>query len=788
MTAPSTAARLARQAARRPAALTAACAQLTMALPTLGTDGAAAALEAAVPISVKGAARILEALAGHLAAHSDALTSGDARCPPVLLRLTHVLADAGHPVVRPGCAHCGRITLDLRQNRPEGRICGTCDGRSRRSACARCGQANVRIAARRPDGKICYRCYQHDPATFKQCSGCGRLDRPVARLDDGSVRCIRCWNRPTHPCVACGRTRVAALVDGEAAYCHPCYNRLRRQRRRCGRCGRERIIVRNQVGDQPALCSSCYRGPDATCAHCGRVRPCQRARSGAPICRTCYARNERPRAICRRCQRHRPVLASWPIGPVCNSCYTAILRSPAECARCHTSQPLIARAADGAGLCGRCAGRDVDYTCRQCGRSGNPYGSGRCAHCALADKARALLAGPDGMVSPQLQPVAEALAQAETPFKTIQWINQSPTAHLLARLVAEGQPMSHALLDEFPPSRNVHYLRQIMVQTGVLPERHEDLERLPSWLEHQLSDRPADHANLIRPFLHWFVLRRARSRAAARRFPASAGRDLRRRILVALDLLDWLDQQGLPLGELQQDDIDKWLEAGGSQTRNLIRYFLKWTGERGLTRMLTVPTIPRQEPADLLGDDERWQLLQRCLNDDAMPTDVRAAGALTLLFGLSSERIRHLTADQLTQDDQNQNTYLAAGRHPILLPPRLAGLLHRLATQPQDRLTISHDRRGPRRLFPGRVPGQPIANHALTTRLHRHGISVRPARNAALAALAGDLPAAILADLLGMHPQTAVRWVTYARRDWAEYLAARAADMAANMTATSSPW
>lgn len=85
-----------------------------------------------------------------------------------------------------------------------------------------------------------------------------------------------------------------------------------------------------------------------------------------------------------------------------------------------------------------------------------------------------------------------------------------------------------------------------------------------------------------------------------------------------------------------------------------------------------------------------------------MPVDVRAAGARTLLFGLPSERIRNLTADQLTQDDQH--TYLAAGRHPILLPPRLAGLLQRLATQPQERLMISHDRRGPRRLFPRQGP------------------------------------------------------------------------------------
>ncbi|RPK59099.1 hypothetical protein EES42_36420 [Streptomyces sp. ADI95-17] len=53
---------------------------------------------------------------------------------------------------------------------------------------------------------------------------------------------------------------------------------------------------------------------------------------------------------------------------------------------------------------------------------------------------------------------------------------------------------------------------------------------------------------------------------------------------------------------------------------------------------------------------------------------------------------------------------------------------------------------------------------------------VRAARNSALAALAADLPSPILADLTGMHRHTAIRWVAYARRDWAEYLAARAED------------
>ena len=53
---------------------------------------------------------------------------------------------------------------------------------------------------------------------------------------------------------------------------------------------------------------------------------------------------------------------------------------------------------------------------------------------------------------------------------------------------------------------------------------------------------------------------------------------------------------------------------------------------------------------------------------------------------------------------------------------------------------------------------------------------VKRAFGGALAALASDLPAAVLADFLGIHVSTAVRWVNYARQDWTAYLAARDAD------------
>jgi hypothetical protein len=122
-----------------------------------------------------------------------------------------------------------------------------------------------------------------------------------------------------------------------------------------------------------------------------------------------------------------------------------------------------------------------------------------------------------------------------------------------------------------------------------------------------------------------------------------------------------------------------------------------------------------------------------------MPIDVRATGALILLFGLQAQRIRHLCAEHVVAQDDN--TYLTTGEHPILLSPRLGAIIGELADRPSTRLMIHHGTDAPRWLLPGRVPGQPIDNHSLTNRLNRHGISARLARNGALMALAADLPA-----------------------------------------------
>ena len=47
------------------------------------------------------------------------------------------------------------------------------------------------------------------------------------------------------------------------------------------------------------------------------------------------------------------------------------------------------------------------------------------------------------------------------------------------------------------------------------------------------------------------------------------------------------------------------------------------------------------------------------------------------------------------------------------------------------------------------------------------------ARNTAMIAAIGDMPPTVVADLFGIHPNTAHKWDIYAQGSWSQYLAAR---------------
>jgi len=79
-------------------------------------------------------------------------------------------------------------------------------------------------------------------------------------------------------------------------------------------------------------------------------------------------------------------------------------------------------------------------------------------------------------------------------------------------------------------------------------------------------------------------------------------------------------------------------------------------------------------------------------------------------------------------------------------------------------------------LFPGQSPARPAVDVLFGVRLRLYGIDAHAGRNTVGLALAGELPAAVLADLTGISVSTAERWSQWAKRDWAAYVGQRATE------------
>lgn len=580
--------------------------------------------------------------------------------------------------------------------------------------------------------------------------------------------CERCWQRPVRTCAGCGARAPTKAFTEIGPLCPDCYGTRRRPRAKCDRCGEVDYIARRRTSEHEQVCYWCYRRPTLVtdCAVCGRERPCVRASDGRRICVACCPK---PRRACASCRRVRIVAANWPMGPVCPGCYNKIRRARDRCPGCDEIRPLIARTRRGSPRCGPCAGLLPPPACRTCGSHRTPYARGTCARCVARTRLRDLLAGPDGTVAEQLQPVVDSLTAARDPTRIITWLQSSTSARCLAAIAGTGQHVTHDLLDALPPGANERYIRALLVHAGVLEARDEELERLTPWIERRLAGRPDEHSHLVRPYAHWVLLRNARRRAARGRTRPGSWSTIRARVLLILSFLAWLDAEHLTLATLEQSQLDHWL-VSGPRTRHDIRYFLTWAHRRGLTGDHDIPPCPHQAAQRILTEDQRWQELRRCLNDTDLPLRVRGARTLTLLYGMPSSTIRLLTTDDIHYDADGM--FLSIGRHPLLVPPRPAALLVELATHASE---LGHMAGGTARawLFPGVVPGQPMSAAGFGLLMRRNGFHANPARQAALIALAGRLPSSVLAELLDIHVQTARKWAAYSQPDWAAYLAER---------------
>ncbi|MFE5824103.1 hypothetical protein ACFQ7B_20405 [Streptomyces erythrochromogenes] len=195
--------------------------------------------------------------------------------------------------------------------------------------------------------------------------------------------------------------------------------------------------------------------------------------------------------------------------------------------------------------------------------------------------------------------------------------------------------------------------------------------------------RPAPRTRRPAPFLRPLVLLpRARRRQAAR-----AGGVKHRirwaytRINLAAELLTTTAGHGLTIAHLDQGRLDAWLAAKPG-TRYEVRDFVVWAHRRRHARDLLVPHRPKADPVGL-DEDSHWDLFHQRLTGTRLDLEVRAAGAILLMFGQHPTRIAALPITALTTHDGT--AFLTLGRTPIPLPTTLADILATLADRPLPR-------------------------------------------------------------------------------------------------------
>jgi hypothetical protein len=341
--------------------------------------------------------------------------------------------------------------------------------------------------------------------------------------------------------------------------------------------------------------------------------------------------------------------------------------------------------------------------CPRCGRPGVTESGGGCAACAVDDRIRALLGDEKGVIAGQLRPLADALCSAN-PGSMLTWLRRSPAVALLKNLVEQPGEITDETLDRLVQDRNTAYLRQVLVTTTILPPRDEPLAQLGLWTAATTSDLPVGHQRIIQPFAEWDVLRGARRRAARGRYTVSSAAAARRSITTAIGLLTWLDTHHIDLIDLTQHHVDHWLTTHPAKRLD-ITPFLKWITARRLTGPLDIPTRNPTQPCLFIDHDtHQWQL-RRCLTDDTLPLEVRVVGALIRLYALPLTRIAELTTDRYHHD--SAGAYLTLDRHPVLLPPRLAGLVEQLLVTRATDSALRHVPGQPAWLLPGRPPSRP---------------------------------------------------------------------------------
>jgi hypothetical protein len=337
--------------------------------------------------------------------------------------------------------------------------------------------------------------------------------------------------------------------------------------------------------------------------------------------------------------------------------------------------------------------------------------------------------------------------------------------------MARGEAaISHDTFRALPSSSAYGYVRDLLTPVGVLEPYEPHIAHLEAWLGQTLATLPREHADVIRRYARWHVIRNLQQRAAQGRLTRMLANNSRLRIRAAIEFLALLARTGTTIQTATQAHLDQFLTTTPGYDRTVaITGFVAWACKSRTNTHLTAPGTQRVTPAVTVSDEQRWTEVERLLHDETIRLPARIAGLFTLLFAQPMTRIVAMRTDQIEITDDG--VWVSFTDTPIQTPPVLDDLIREHST---CRGWSLHAARDTGWLFPGGRPGRHTATENIRRDLVAIGIKPFEHRKAAMFQLAATLPAPILAELLGTSDVNAAAWAALAARDWGTYIHHRA--------------
>ncbi|MFI1293671.1 hypothetical protein ACH4VM_35435 [Streptomyces sp. NPDC020792] len=217
---------------------------------------------------------------------------------------------------------------------------------------------------------------------------------------------------------------------------------------------------------------------------------------------------------CARCGRRVSKSAEWSDGPICRTCYERAMRVRGRCPGCRADRLLPGRDTAGTPICRDCADITRDFFCDRCGLEGLLLGGRLCERCTLSDRLIRLLDDGTGRVAPSLQPLVTALLGMDRPKSRLIWLRNPNVVRILRELATGTIPLTHDGLHRETPWRTVAHLRDLLMDSGVLPRVDRQLMLYQRWLTERLATiEDPEHRRYLQHFATWHQLRRLRSKA-----------------------------------------------------------------------------------------------------------------------------------------------------------------------------------------------------------------------------------------------------------------------------------